>query len=685
MGTLAAIGAMTGAGGGVSAPPAPVISAIAATVNGDGTTTVTWTTDIAATSVLRSGATTSYGTTASSASEVTSHSQTITADEGVYHYQVESVANGQTATSADKLTMVSGHQLGHFYIHPHVDATGVGAVNYFYPVANQDGSATGAVFVLASKTATLGAVLRVFNYAYEGAMYPGIMFDWTPDAQAGSPTSFTAAGNVAGSTYRLWNLGTNASGGEVKWNVPAWVTAANGFPDGKMDTLVVFMQNGSGTVDVWRDRGGALTKIASALSATSYIEKPQAVALTAGNELMAGDVVFYKSTGATAAKIASLQAYASTGTFPNDVAHRITPAQSPEKTSQWYQGIKSYTPTPVTWSASSTAEGAWAVGPTGQTPVFVGGGAHQGGGASPPYTYGQETSITETWTKNGSPFTLVGGYQRARIQVRHQSTTVYTDGTTALGEIDTYFIATRGGLRTKPKYTATTGIRKQAMYPCMLPLQTPLIDSVYGTLDGVTATTPSNYSAGAVGAFSGLTDQAAFWAYGGTALTAAFGMHAKVVQGSLNSSEQASVAQRYKTYFDLGTSAAANVSSGTVWEGLGDYFHCPTTGPVKPTLATAGVVIGGDGRTVLIKPTTATDAITGDTGITLKRGGSSLMTGATTTNNGDGSITVALSEANKVLSGDTITIDVAATSLYDAYGIAMAAVTAGATTNHSTQ
>ena len=72
------------------------------------------------------------------------------------------------------------------------------------------------------------------------------------------------------------------------------------------------------------------------------------------------------------------------------------------------------------------------------------------------------------------------------------------------------------------------------------------------------------------------------------------------------------------------------------------------------------------------------DAITGATGITIKRSGSSLMTGATTTNNNDGSITVALSEASKVLSGDTITIDVAATSLYDAYGIAMAAVTAGA-------
>lgn len=668
-------------------PPAPVISAVTATVNGDGTTTIAWTTDVPATSVLRSGSTASYGTTASSAAEVTSHSQVITATaDGVYHYQVESVASGQTATSADKLTMVSTHRLGHFYIHPHVDPTGVAAPDYFYPVSNQDGSATGVVFALSKVTATLGAVLRCMYYGWEGPMYPGIMFEWTPDAQSGSPSSYTAAGGLAGSTYRLWNIGNNASGGENKWTVPAWVSADNGMPSGQLDRLILFTDPTSGTVDVWRTRSGATTKIASALAAQSSIEKCQSVTLTAGNELEAGDVVFVKATGATAAKVASLQAYASGGTFPTDVAHRITPAQTPIKCCQWYQGIRNYPSSPnKTWTPSSSAEWAWDIAPTGQTPKFVGGGAHQGGGAMPPYTYGQETSVTETWTKNGGAFTLAGGYQRARIEMHHQSTAVYTDGTTALGSMDTYYIATRGGLRTKPKFTASTGVRKDTMYPCMLPLEGATIGTLAGTLDGVTNTTPASYTAAATGNFSGLTDQATFWGYGGAALTAAIGMHAKAVQGSLNPLKQASVTQSYKTYFDLGTNSAADVASGTVWEGMGDYFHCPTTGPVKPTLTAAGVVIGSDGRTVLIKPTTTTDAITGATGITLKRSGSSLMTGATTTNNGDGSITVALAEASKVLTGDTITIDVAASSLYDAHHIAMAAVVAGAVTNHSAQ
>jgi len=68
-----------------------------------------------------------------------------------------------------------------------------------------------------------------------------------------------------------------------------------------------------------------------------------------------------------------------------------------------------------------------------------------------------------------------------------------------------------------------------------------------------------------------------------------------------------------------------------------------------------------------------------------KRGGSSISSGQSITNNADGTITVLLTEANKVLSSDTITVDVATASLYDAYGIMMAAASGIAVVNESAQ
>ncbi len=83
---------------------APVLSAIGATPSETGAT-IDWTTDEGATSVLKYGTTTAYGTTTSSTLLVTSHSVDVSSLTcgTTYHYQVASTdSSGNPATSADQ-------------------------------------------------------------------------------------------------------------------------------------------------------------------------------------------------------------------------------------------------------------------------------------------------------------------------------------------------------------------------------------------------------------------------------------------------------------------------------------------------------------------------------------------------------------------------------------------------------
>ena len=91
----------------VSGPPdttPPVISAELASNITAGTASITWTTDEASNSVVEYGPTTSYGSTASNAANVTSHNVGLSslAANTLYHYRVKSTDGaGNTATSGD--------------------------------------------------------------------------------------------------------------------------------------------------------------------------------------------------------------------------------------------------------------------------------------------------------------------------------------------------------------------------------------------------------------------------------------------------------------------------------------------------------------------------------------------------------------------------------------------------------
>lgn len=662
MGTLAAIGSMVGVGGAPAAP-APVISDIAATVNGDGTTTITWTTDIAATSVLRYGTTTSYGTTASSASEVTSHSQTITDADGVYHYQVESVAGGQTATSADKLTMVSSHLLGHYFIYPHAQSGGTRMDIMSVPLANQDGTANGVLLQFYKVTGAAGGSLHAIRAAQQGAMYPGVMFGYTPDTVSGTASSYDSA------PWRAYDL--KKDGSYCAWTVPAWVTAANGMPDGKLDRLVLFGDGAAaGKYEVHRVRAAVDTVIAASVTPAGTGYYPTLVTLAAGDELMAGDTVYVrtKPAEATSAKLGSIQAYASTGTFPTSVAHRILNTTSQLKSTQMTSD--------TFWIDQSSFENAWTIAPAGSAPKLVGGYAHQG----PAGTYGQEYPTAETWTRYGAGWTPAQGYQRARLSMARASTVYYDAGNTHVADMSTTVTFRSHDMQVASSLTTAVTVDTGALYTPMLPVKS--YTTIAATVDGVTHKSPATRTPATTGAFTTTASPMVAWAYG-TNIDAGFGFLAKPAGSTTVNAYNTQGSG--KAYQAVGPASAVNTAAGTTYEALGRYFACPAAGPVAPTLAAGDTVIGGDGLTVLIRPTTRTGGITGATGITLKRGGSSLMAGSTTTNNADGSITIALDAASKVLSGDTITIDVAAASLYDANGIVMAAVTAGSTTNHSTQ
>lgn len=93
-----------GRGGRFPRPSAPAISGITELSVGETTAVIAWTTDIAGTSQIEYGTTTSYGSsTTLSETLTTAHQQTITglSNSTTYHYRVITRANGRTTYSGD--------------------------------------------------------------------------------------------------------------------------------------------------------------------------------------------------------------------------------------------------------------------------------------------------------------------------------------------------------------------------------------------------------------------------------------------------------------------------------------------------------------------------------------------------------------------------------------------------------
>jgi len=652
-------------GGGEIGPIPPVITVGPAwTNNEDGTATVTWTTDQATDSKVSYGATSSYGSTATDATITTDHSITISGlADGVYHFSVSDTAD--TYSSADTLGAVTSSLLGHFMVYPH-HLVAADASKWFFE-ANQDESATGVAWCLNNKTTALGETLNPMWAAFEGAMYPGVVFTYAPDYTSGS----TPADNS--SPFRFRNLGV--SGAYIGWDVPSWVLAGNGFPSGKLDSLYVFCSSASlGHFDVIRTRSGSDATIASNITPAGSGYFATAVSLSAGNELQAGDIVKIKTNGTgvggEGVRVGCVMAYASAGTFTNGVAHRVINATAHLQMTQYYGGSSG---TPVISTNGSNPDVAWEIGPAGSPIEFIGGADHQG----PAGTYGQETSITEAWTKNGASWTVAQDYQRANIKMTRSSTAYYNVGNPNIGSLVTAYEARSFDVFMTGQLTYGVSMDTGSLYCPMLPIKS--FATAYNTQNGVS---PESVAIGSLPITWTDKNPAVTWASGGS-VVAGIGLYQGAGSGSTVFDN------RYlgtpKNYARISPASASGASAATVKRGFGRFFECPAAGPVAPTLSAASCTVSADGRTIFVVPVTKTGGITGNTGLTFKRGGSSISAGQSITNNADGTLTVLLTLANKVLSSDTITVDVATASLYDAYGIMMAAASGIAVVNTSTQ
>lgn len=651
--------------GGASGASAPVITVGPVwTNNQDGTATVTWTTDQATDSKVSYGATSSYGSTATDAAVSTSHSVTISGlADGVYNFSVSDIDD--TYASGDALGAITSALLGHFMIYPH-HLVAADASKWFLE-ADQDESATGVAWALNNKTTALGETLNPMWAAFEGAMYPGVVFNYDPDYTSGSTPADDS------SPFRFRNLGV--SGAYIGWDVPSWVISGNGFPSGLLDRLYVFCSSaGLGHFDVIRTRSGSDTTIASNITPAGSGYFATAVTLSAGNELQAGDIVKIKTNGTgvggEGVRVGCVMAYASAGTFPNGVAHRVMNATAHLQMTQYYGGGSG---TPIISTNGSNPDVAWEIAPAGSAKQFIGGADHQG----PAGTYGQETSIVETWTRNGSAWTVAQNYQRANIKLSRASTAYYNAGNPNVGSLVTAYEARSFDLLMTGQLTYGVSMDTGNLYCPMLPVKS--FATAYNTQNGVS---PESVAIGSLPKTWTGQDPAVTWASGGT-VVAGIGVYQGAGSGSTVYDN------RYlgtpKNYQRIAPLSASGASAATVKRGFGRFFECPATGPVAPTLSATSCTVSADGRTILVVPVTKTGGITGNTGLTFKRGGSSISSGQSITNNADGTLTVLLTVANKILNSDTITVDVATASLYDAYGIMMAAASGIAVVNESAQ
>lgn len=631
--------------------------------NQNGTVTISWTTDEATSSKVTYGTTTSYGSTSTDAAEVTSHSITITiSNDGVYHFIVSDIDD--TYTSIDSLFYVDAVLLSQFLILPHfIDvsdpAAPIGGSPFYALSANVADPTVGMIADLRMiQVGSTGTYIRVINKVYESEMRPGVVFARTPTRTGGTVGTYDET-NVRYNRITFDNTDT----AYAEWLVPSWCTST-------LDRVVMYPYGGDANFKLWRNRGGTVTEVLGSTAPGSSVANPQIYNLS--DSLIAGDYLRWAQAGfgtggGGAAFVASIQLFSSTEECTDPRQHFIA---NPQPINNDGNRIS---------TEGSSMEVAFRMAPTGSATKFFGGAAHQAIDAGS----GGETPFTETWTLDGAPWTPEGGMQTDPVNLTRTSDCYYDASNTDIGTLTTGYTSRAYYLHTSCGFTSAVNVDTGDLYYAMTPNRASVgFTDAVGTTDGQVANTKSlaidagaNFDEPVNSGFSVV--ETSYPTPDGFSLCAwsqptGSNTNIRRHQGS------------NKTYNYLAPASASNVT-GINRTGEAHFFHDVTGGVVtKPTLSATSCTVAADGRTILIVPVTLSGGIVGNSGLTFNVGGSPITLDSTT-NNGDGTLICVVSLADKILSTDTVTVDVATESLYDAHNIMMTAASGIAVVNDSEQ
>lgn len=424
---------------------------------------------------------------------------------------------------------------GHFHVHVcYIDPSL--AQDWLIPLRSRDQAARGIIMKLSR--CGLNNVRAIFDVD-DAEMRPGYYFAFAPDATSGTVAT-TTSGNI-----RYNSITSN--GGYCAWNVPA--SAHPG-----MNKLVIAGNGDASAVNIVRTRSGSDTTLASNQSFGSSYQNPATITLS--DTLEAGDTVKIVCNAAfKTLNIACIWGYNSTAT-PTDVHHRI------------HVGQLIGTATNSCWIAGSSSETAFELSPTGSTLKFFGGAAHNDGTVNC-----AEVSVTESWLKGGTSWSLTGGYFIDTFTFTRNSTARYNDGSTILGNYQITYDILYNCLKTTPYFTVgATAINTGWRYVGMLPAAG--IDYVHDDAGHTASYTPTSTWSNSVRTIA---------AYG---TTFGNGLYLTMESGPamVYVASEAKGTRQNKGYFGQTPTTANSVAPGTTWTAIA-YFY-PDAQITKTTYST---------------------------------------------------------------------------------------------------
>lgn len=357
------------------------------------------------------------------------------------------LAGNDSAQSQASFTTLS---LSMFYIPVYyVDVSDAVDVPYYSNHINSTDATRGIYFYHRRQETQPGGgstYIRCIYDCFESGMRPGVVFPWAPDVTEGTATTFVD-GNLQ---YRKISFG-NTDTTRIGWTVPAWVTSTN------LDTAIVTPYGGDANYILWRKRAGVYTALCTAQTPPASYQTPKTVSLSA--PLQAGDVLMWGQAGFGTGGggdvfVASIQLYDST-------------ADCDDASSEHWIATEQRVGSRVSvWMVGSTAEGAWRTAPTGQSPVFVGGYAHQINDG-----YSTEYPTTQTWTKAGASWTPAQGMWNDGVKLARSSTVYYDVTYPTTATLDLTYDYNPFGLVVPTTFTADQDLDTAQLYFCMLPVE----------------------------------------------------------------------------------------------------------------------------------------------------------------------------------------------------------------------